>query len=227
MVIVAAIAVSGFIMSAWSVASAGKAEVSYCWLERERLITQAAATLSSHDATHLASVFSSDVIFDVSAAGGPGPLVGLSDLAMFFDVVQMVVRTQSVILSNTQANKCPGTVTTRYHSIQAMDQILSPNDTTLPAIIGGGSAIIEFSPSNTRISSFLLQGNLTQLFVSEKVSGVVLPLVKRKRGVDHDALMWGMLVNWITEARSNGHFQMAALLENTPVYTALFTMYGS
>lgn len=201
---------------------------SLCWTEREKLLSKLAHVFSTRNTSTLSSIFSDNIVFDITESGGPGPFTNIDDLAPFFELLQMVVRTQTITMTNILSDSCPdrNPVLAQFHSIQSMDQVFQPGDLYLPAIITGTSASIQFSPMGDRISSLVLLPGVTQIIISPQMSGVGIPQVKKKNvregGGEDDAKMWAMLQAWI--ARSNP--QMANYLQHTNEYLRLSALFN-
>jgi len=220
------IAVASCIMSIISMTVLSDTTASSCWVQRDYLLAKAASVLSSRDPTALDAVFSADIVFDISASGGPGPIYGLPDLVVLFELLEVIIRSQTTVITNSlaQNNDCAtaDVLVSQYHSIQAMDQVLTLGDLYLPAILSGGSMTIGLSPSRDRIASLVLVPDLTQLIMSPQFSGVIVPAVKkRSRDPAKDAAMWAMLQDWITYATNAGHTQMVTILQHSSIYATL------
>lgn len=225
------VAVASCIMSIIGMTVLSDTTASTCWVQRDYLLAKAASVLSSRDPTALDSVFSADIVFDISASGGPGPIYGLPDLVVLFELLQTIIRSQTTLITNALAlnNDCGAAdvLVPQYHAVQAMDQVLIVGDLYLPAIVTGGSVTIGLSPSRDRIASFVLAPDVTQLIVSPQFSGVIVPPVKkRSRDPAKDAAMWAMLQEWITFATANGRTQMATMLLNSTCYAILSEIYN-
>jgi hypothetical protein len=194
-----------------------------CQRNMEAIISKFVFTLSLRNSSGLPQVVTNDIYFDITQAGGPGPIIGLSNLTVLFDLLQVIIRSETAIIGNPQFNGCNPSIIVNLLGTQAMDQIFSPGDTTLPSISTG--AFVSMTFNSGKVSSFIMLPNLTQVAISQQFSGVLIPPVKRfSRSADRDR--WNMLLAYIAQANHMGLTPLVTYLQNTHEYVRLHAIFG-
>lgn len=199
--------------------TAGFGQVQNVIVERnvEAAVARFADIFSTHDSSLLSQIVTEDVTFDITESGGPGPQIGLAQLTGLFDLLAMIIRSQTTVMSNFR-HQGAGIVLVNLQGVQAMDQILNVNDTLLPSIVTGGVAEIHILGG--RVSYFKLLPPATQVMISQTLSGVLVPTAKKRKRIREtpDLVLWQLMQAYIASANAQGKPQLAHMLENTPAY---------
>jgi hypothetical protein len=188
-----------------------------CQNNYEQIISKFGDVLSTRNTELLPDIVTDDIFFDITASGGPGPIVGIADLTDLLDFLKMIIRTQTSIIVNPLFDGCSPTIRANYMSLQAADAVLQPGDMNLPALTSAGP--VEIRIRDNKVSRFILLTNLTQVLISPSFNGVIIPPVSRKRVTDEKALQ--LLLSYINNCISMGFAQVAEILRNTNLYHRL------
>lgn len=188
-----------------------------CQNNYQQVVSKFGDVLSSKDLELLPDVVTDDIFFDITAAGGPGPIVGIADLTDLFELLKMIIRTQTSMLANPIFNGCSPTFRAVSMGVQAADAVLQPGDMNLPALTQAGPC--EITIRDNKVSSFILLPNLTQVIISPSFNGVIIPPVSKKRMTDEKALQ--LLLAYINNCVSMGFTHIAEILRNTNLYHRL------
>jgi hypothetical protein len=226
LVLVALAAIVGIVLGGLGTAAFARTESLSCQQDLEAIISKFSYALALRDTDALPYVLTDDVVFDVTQAGGPGPIVGLSNLIALFNLLRTIIRSETAVITNPQFNGCEPRVIVNLYSVQSMDQVLNPGDLYLPAIITGSFAEMRFADG--KVSSFVMQPNLTQVFVSPQFSGVNIPSVKRdvtKKRQLSDQEKWHMLQEYVARANAQGLYDVVRVIQHTPEYMRLQSIF--